>query len=186
MKDQEIVALYFSRDEAALARSEACYGGYCHRIAWNILADQEDADECVNDVWLRAWQTIPPQRPTSLSAYLGKLTRSLAIDRLRAKRAQKRGGGQYQAALEELADCLPSPTSVEDAAEAGRVRTVLEDWLRGLSREKRQLFLLRYFYFLPVAEAAEVLGVSRSKAASMLMRLRGDLGKVLKREDISL
>lgn len=186
MEDQEIVALYWSRNEAALAYSEKRYSGYCHRIALNILADQEDADECVNDVWLRAWQTIPPQKPAVFSAYLGKLTRSLAIDRLRSKRAKKRGGGQYQAALEELADCLPSPNAVEDMAEAGRFREVLENWLRDLSREKRQLFLLRYFYFLPVAEAAEVLGVSQSKAASTLMRLRRDLGKVLEREDISL
>lgn len=186
MEDQEIVALYLRRDETALTHSAGRYGGYCHRIALNILANQEDAEECVNDVWLRAWQTIPPQKPAVLSAYLGKLTRSLAIDRLRSKRAQKRGGGQYQAALDELADCLSSPTAVEDVAEAGRFRAVLEAWLWGLSREKRQLFLLRYFYFLPVAEAARALGVSQSKAASALMRLRRELSKVLEREDISL
>lgn len=184
MEDHEIVALYFRRDEAALACSAQRYGGYCHRIAWNILSDHEDAEECVNDVWLRAWQTIPPQKPAALGAYLGKLARSLAIDRLRSKQAQKRGGGQYQAALEELADCLPSPDGVEEMAEAGRVRAVLENWLWGLSREKRQLFLLRYFYFLPVAEAASALGFSQSKAASALMRLRRELGKVLEREDI--
>ncbi len=184
MEDHEIVALFLRRDETALTRSAERYGSYCRQVAWNILADHEDAEECVNDVWLRSWQTIPPQKPTDLGAYLGKLARSLAIDKLRSKRAQKRGGGQYEAALDELADCIPSASDVEEQAEAGRVRAVLEDWLRGLSREKRQLFLLRYFYFLPVAEAAAALGVSQSKAASALMRLRRELGKVLEKEDI--
>lgn len=184
MEDHEIVALYLRRDEAALACSAERYGGYCRQVAWNILADHEDAEECVNDVWLRAWQTIPPQKPTALGAYLGKLARSLAIDRLRSKRAQKRGGGQYEAALDELSDCLPASSDVEEQTEAGRVRVVLEEWLGGLSREKRQLFLLRYFYFLPVAEAAQALGVSQSKAASALMRLRRELRKVLEKEDI--
>lgn len=109
MEDQELIALYWNREESALTETEEKYGPYCYAIAWNLLGDQQDSEECVSDTWLRAWQSIPPQRPLRLSLFLGKITRNLSLDRLRKRRAEKRGNGQGEVLLEELAECLPPP-----------------------------------------------------------------------------
>ena len=113
MEDARIVELYWERDEAAIAESSAKYGGYCYQIAFRILALREDAEECVNDTWLHAWNAMPPQRPSILSAFFGKLARNLSLDRWRRNRAAKRGGSQVELALHELGDCLPAPGGPE-------------------------------------------------------------------------
>lgn len=106
MEDSEIIGLFFSRSEEAVARTAEKYGTYCRSIARNILASREDTEECLNDTWLAAWDSIPPQRPDRLSVYLGRITRNLALNRLKSQTAQKRGGGQAEAVLEELRDCI--------------------------------------------------------------------------------
>ena len=171
MEDSQIVALYWARDEAALAESERKYGGYCRAIALGILENREDAAECVNDTWLRAWKAMPPRRPARLDAFLGKLTRNLSLDRWRALRAQKRGGGQTELALSEEA---------QDLAES------LNRFLEALPREKRVLFVQRYWYLRSVEELAAMHGMRKNTAASTLFRLRKQLREHLKKEGFAV
>ena len=117
MEDQQIIELYWARSEQAIRESETKYGAFCLSIARNILAQEQDAEECVNDTWLRAWNAMPPQRPGILSAFFGKLTRNLSLDRWRYNRAAKRGGPQVETALEELGEGLPAPGRPEDHLE---------------------------------------------------------------------
>ena len=123
MEDEAILALYWQRDEEALAATAAKYGGYCGSIARQILGDPGDAEECVNDTWLHAWNAIPPHRPPRLSLFLGKITRELAINRWNAGRAQKRGGGEYALALEELREVV-SARSPRASATAREMSTL--------------------------------------------------------------
>ena len=111
MRDHEIIELYWARNESAIAATAEKYGNYCHTIAYNILRNKEDAEECSNDTYLGAWNSIPPQRPNRLSIYLGKITRNLALNRYKRYTAEKRGHGQVVLALSELEACVPSETS---------------------------------------------------------------------------
>ena len=139
MEDARIVELYWERDEAAIAESSAKYGGYCYQIAFRILALREDAEECVGDTWLRAWEAMPPSRPGRLDTFLGKITRNLSLDRWRALRAQKRWQGQAELALTELGDCLPASGGVEQEVEAAALAESLNRFLESLPQEKRVL-----------------------------------------------
>ena len=132
MEDARIVELYWERDEAAIAESSAKYGGYCYQIAFRILALREDAEECVGDTWLRAWEAMPPSRPGRLDTFLGKITRNLSLDRWRALRAQKRWQGQAELALTELGDCLPASGGVEQEVEAAAQLANADDFIRRL------------------------------------------------------
>lgn len=186
MEDTEIVALYWARDEAALAESERKYGGYCRAIALGILESREDAAECVNDTWLRAWEAMPPRRPSRLDTFLGRLTRNLSLDRWRARRARKRGGGQVELALHELEECLPSGDRPERALEAKTLADSLDRFLEALPREKRVLFIQRYWYLRPVEELAALHGMGKNTAASTLFRLRAQLREHLEREGFTV
>ena len=137
-------------------------------IAQRILNSRPDSEECVNDTWLGAWNSIPPANPFSLSAFLSRITRNLAVDRLRRKTAQKRGFGEYSCALSELDECIPSDVSVEKQFEAAQLAEMIEKWLDSLPREKRAVFILRYFYLKPVAEVASDLDITISKTAAIL------------------
>lgn len=182
MEDAEIVALYWSRSERAVAETLAKYGPYCRAIALRLLEDAGDAEETVNDVWLAAWNAIPPHRPERLSAFLGKLTRRIAVNRWQAGNAQKRGGGETALSVEELGECVPEGGGPEQALEAGELSAVVSRWLRTLSAEKRRAFLLRYWYVLPVKEIASRFGWSESKTANLLSRTRAGLKVYLERE----
>ncbi len=186
MEDTEIVALYWARDEAALTESERKYGGYCRAIALGILESREDAAECVNDTWLRAWEAMPPRRPSRLDTFLGRLTRNLSLDRWRARRARKRGGGQVELALHELEECLPSGDRPERALEAKTLAESLDRFLEALPREKRVLFIQRYWYLRPVEELAALHGMGKNTAASTLFRLRAQLREHLEREGFTV
>lgn len=186
MEDAQIVALYWARDEAALAESERKYGGYCRAIALGILESREDAAECVNDTWLRAWEAMPPRRPSRLDTFLGRLTRNLSLDRWRARRAQKRGGGQVALALHELEECLPSGDRPERELEARALAESLNRFLEALPREKRVLFIQRYWYLRPVEELAKAHGMRKNTAASTLFRLRTQLREHLEREGFTV
>jgi len=186
VEDTQIVELYLSRNEEALTRSSEKYGGLCASIAQRILNSRQDSEECVNDTWLGAWNAIPPAKPFSLSAFLGRITRNLAVDRLRKKTAQKRGAGEYAAALSELDECVPSGADVEKQFEARQLGEVIERWLAALPRDKRAAFILRYFYLKPVAEVAADLDISLSKTAAMLRRERISLKKELEKEGCTI
>lgn len=186
MEDSQIVALYWARDEAALAESETKYGGYCRSIALGILNSREDAAECVNDTFFRAWESMPPHRPGRLDTFLGKLTRNLSLDRWRARRAQKRGGGQVELALHELEECLPSADHPERELEAEALAESLNRFLEALPREKRVLFVQRYWYLRPVEELAAAHGMRKNTAASTLFRLRSALREHLEKEGFTV
>ena len=164
MEDARIVELYWERDEAAIAESSAKYGGYCYQIAFRILALREDAEECVGDTWLRAWEAMPPSRPGRLDTFLGKITRNLSLDRWRALRAQKRWQGQAELALTELGDCLPASGGVEQEVEAAALAESLNRFLESLPQEKRVLFVRRYWYLCSVEELAAWSGRRRGRS----------------------
>ena len=184
MEDQAIIELYWKRDEEAITASHAKYGSYCHAIAYNILNNALDADECVSDTWLRSWNTMPPQRPNILSAFFGKITRNLSLDRWRRSTADKRGGSRTETALEELTDCISANTG--DPADDLALTLCLERFLRGLSHKKRNIFLRRYWYLSTVEEIAADYRMTRSGVASMLRRMRLDLKTRMDEEGIVL
>ena len=186
MDDNKIIDLYWARSQQAIAESETKYGAYCRTVARNILDRAEDAEECVNDTWLRAWNSMPPQRPTVLQAFFGKLTRNLSLDRWRRDRAQKRGGSQVELALDELEDCLSARDRVDEAVDAQITANLISNFVRGLPQQDRMLFVRRYWYFDSESAICTRFGISRSKAASMLYRLRQELKATLESEGITL
>ena len=184
MEDGQIVALYWARDERALAETAEKYGGYCYAIAYSALADGEDARECVNDAYLAAWNAMPDDRPGRLAPYLGAIVRRVAIDRWRAKSAAKRGGGQLPLALEELAECVPGGEAVEARLEAQALGQAVAAFVRGLPDTPRRVFLCRYWYLDSVGDIAGRFGFSQSKVKSMLARTRKKLLALLKEEGL--
>ena len=185
MDDQAIIALYWSRDQQALGESQRKYGPLCLRLSENILASREDAEECVSDTWLRAWDTMPPQRPDSLRAYLSRICRNLSLDRWRARRAQKRGEGM-EVLLEELEDCVPAVPSAEAAAESREITRCIDRWLETLEPEDRTAFLRRYWYGQQVKELAKQEGRPPQKMTQRLYRLRQSLRQALEDEGIAI
>lgn len=186
MTDQEIIELLERRSEDALSAVQERLDGYCCHIARNILGDEGSAQECVNDAYLKLWQSVPPESPRDLTAYLGRITRNLALSRWRRDRAEKRGGGQAELALSELGECVPTVVSLEDGAGEGEIARCINAWLLGEPPEKRRVFVGRYFYLRPVKELARAYGVSETKVKSMLFRMRKDLKKQLSKEGIEL
>ena len=184
MTDTAIIELYFSRSEQAIAESQTSYGGYCYRVADGILNDRSDSEECVNDTWLAAWNTIPPTRPQSLKAYFGALTRRISVDRLRKRLADKRGKGEALVALDELAECIPSGWSMETAVENRALIDALNAFLAGCPAAERNLFVARYWYGLPVEELAARFSLKKNTAVSRLRRTRIRLLKYLEKEDL--
>ena len=175
MTDQQIVALYWQRSESAIAETDRHYGRYFHYIAYSILQDEEDAKETVNDTYLKAWNTMPPQRPNHLKAFLGRITRQLSINRLEYNTAQKRAGSQYWVTLEELNVCIPADGSGEDFADLMALRDSLEEFLHSLPQQSRRIFIRRYWHLHSISEIATDFSISESKVKSLLMRTRNKL-----------
>ena len=184
MEDREIVELYWQRSEEAIPATAARYGAYCRTIANNILANDEDAEECVNDTWLGAWNSMPDNRPTLLSAYLGKLTRWLSLSRLRERGRLKRGGGETSLALDELAEVIAGGEDPERELEIRELNAAVRGFLKGLDETERELFLSRYWYLLPVKEIAQRFGFSPNKVSTRLHRTRRKLQNYLKEEGL--
>ena len=185
VEDGAIIELYWQRDQQAITASDQKYGGLCRSLSQNILDSREDAEECVNDTWHRAWITMPPQRPGSLGAYLARITRNLSIDRWRSRRSQKRGAGM-EALVLELEDCVPAVPSAEAEFEAREVAAAIDRWLDTLGREDRAAFVRRYWYAERVDELARQFGCTPQQMAGRLFRLRGGLRRALEREGVSL
>ena len=185
MEDKKIVDLFWQRDESAITAAAAKYGPYCKTIANNILHDVFDAEECVNDTYIRAWNSMPDQRPERLGHYLGKMTRWIALNRLDERRCKKRGGNLPEALpYEELADCVSSDASTEDTVELRELCAAINRFLSTLPPVERQLFLARYWFAAPIVEIAEKFGFTQSKVKSQLMRTRNKLRKYLEVEGL--
>lgn len=183
-EDQKIIDLYWNRSENAITETAVKYGRYCTSIAYGILKSREDAQECVSDAYLTAWNAIPPRRPADLGTYLGKITRNLSIDRLRTRNRDKRGGGEMPLALEELEEVVVGSDSPESEAIRKELAASMNRFLGELTVQERYVFVRRYWYLDSMADIAKNTGFSGSKAASMLYRLRGRLKKQLIKEEL--
>ena len=185
MEDQQIVDLYFARSESAITETDRKYGRYCHSIAYNILEDHEDAKEIVNDTYLKAWNTIPPNRPDPLKPYVGMISRHLSLDRYEEYHTQKRGG-QVPLALEELAECIPDNDSREDIGESVALKDALAKFIRSLPDKTQMIFLRRYWYASSAAEIAEEYGMRENSVNVLLHRTRKKLKDHLQKEGFDL
>ena len=184
MEDENILQLYFRRQEQALAETQAKYGRLCRRVAEGILADARDAEECVNDTWMHAWNAIPPERPARMAAWLAKVTRNLALSRLRSRNTLKRGGGEMHALLDELAECIPGGEDPQRTIEGRELSEHIDRFLSLLGREERNLFTARYFYAAPAKELAARTGTTEAAVSSRLLRIRRKLKNYLEEEGL--
>lgn len=186
MEDSKIIDLYWARKEQALAETDAKYGSYCRTIARNILRNFEDTEECVSDTWLHAWNSMPPQRPGILSAFLGRITRNLSFDRCKYQQAAKRGGGALPLALDELSECVPAPGRVEHALEERELADSIDRFLRTLPERECSIFLRRYWYVDPVQLIAARYEIKENTVKSILFRTREKLRRYLLEEGIAV
>ncbi|MBE6875452.1 MAG: sigma-70 family RNA polymerase sigma factor [Ruminococcus sp.] len=182
MDDMQIIELYFARSQDAVRETQKEYGVYCFSIADNILHNQQDDEECVSDTWLRAWNAIPPQKPSRLKLFLGKITRNLAFDKYRQKTAGKRGNGEFSAVLDELEECIASPDDVEKSFDAKLLRQGLNIFLKSLPQRERQIFLKRYFYAESVKSIAGEFQITANHCTVILKRVRKKLQTYLEQE----
>ncbi len=178
--DDRIIEQFRERDERALENSIKKYGGYCRAIANGILGNAEDTEEILNDTWLHAWNAIPPAHPESLRAYLGVLTRNLAITKKNTITSKKRGGGEVTLVLDELAECVAAPAAVEDEVEERELASHISDFLKSLSLRDRAVFVARCFEGLPTRAVADRYGLGERHVCTLLSRMRKKLAKYLK------
>ncbi len=186
MEDKHIVALFWSRDERAIRETDSRYGRYLWAVAFRVLADREDSDECVNDTYLKAWEAMPPHRPSSLSLFLGRITRHLAVDCYRRRAAQKRVTSEYTLSLDELAECVGGGQDPVAEAELDALTHTVSAFLREQSAQTRQVFLWRYYFMDSIADIAARLGTSVSQVKSLLYRTRVSLRAYLEKEGFTV
>ena len=186
MEDAKIIELYWVRSETAIAETASKYGSFLHSIAWNILRSQGDAEECVNDTYLRTWNAIPPAQPSAFRAWLGRIVRNLSLDRWKEARTQKSGGDEMELLLGELDACIPEPHGTERQLEDQEIADLIGRFLRSLPSEQRIMFLKRYWYGEDLAAIAAAMGCKPSKVKSSLYRMRNALRAYLEREEVYL
>lgn len=182
MEDDMILDLYWQRNEAAIHETEIKYGHYLTKIAFNILSDWEDSKESVNDTYLSAWNTIPPQKPNVFSAYLSKITRRISIDIYRKRTRDKRKPSEYAVSLSELEDCLWAGNTTEQEVDLNLLAKAINDYLETISIEARDIFIGRYYFADSIREVASYYNMSQSKVKSMLYRTRIGLRAYLEQE----
>ena len=184
MDDSQIINLYFARDENAIVETQNKYQNMCYIVAHNILYNREDSEECVNDTWLRTWNTIPPSRPSVLSTFLAKIVRNLSLNRYRDMHALKRGGNSVNIAIEELNECITDGKTVEKDMEYKLLTESIEDFLWKQTKRNRTVFLKRYFYIMDIKEIAEELDIKEGTVKSILSRMRKELAVWLEKEAV--
>lgn len=183
MDDKAIVALYWERSEAAIEQSQQKYGKYCYRIADNILHNPQDDEECVNDTWVRAWNAMPPERPTLLQAFLGKITRNLAIDRYNHDHALRRGA-ELDGIAEEFWQCVPSDEP--SLADQSALHAAINGFLATLPTRSRIVFMQRYWYMCPIDQIAAEVGLAPGNVKVILHRTRRSFKQYLLKEGIEV
>ncbi len=184
MEDSRIVEMYWERNENAISETKQKYEKYLSKISYNILADIEDSKECVNDTYLRAWNSIPPHKPVRLSAFLAKITRQISIDIYRKRTSKKRAGSEYTLSLEELWDCASVDGNPEQEVDMKALSAAINSWLSSVSDNQRKVFVCRYFYFDSVKDISKHLEISESNVKSLLYRARLDLKNYLQKEEL--
>ncbi len=186
MNDEKIIELYFARSEAAITETDRKYGACCRSMTMNILGSREDSEECVNDTYLKVWDTIPPERPARLGAFVIRIARNLAFDLRKAKNRLIRGGGFESVSFDEIAECLPAASDTESTADSRAALAAVEKFILSLSREKQTIFMRRYFYMQSCADIAAGLGISEGKVKMILKRTRDGLREYLGKEGIEV
>ena len=186
MDDQAIYDLYWARNEQAIAATHQKYGPWCRTIAHRILMIQEETEECVSDTYMTAWNKIPPERPNIFKAWLGKITRNLALSRYRKLNAEKRGGGQTELALEELEFCVSGKETIDSEMDSRAIVSAINRFLTDQSQTNRDIFMRRYFHMESIREIAGAYRMSESRVTSLLFRQRKQLKSVLEQEGIEL
>ena len=164
MKDEEIIELYFKRNERAIEETDVKYGNYLESIANNILNDDLDVEECLNDTYLKTWDKIPPTRPKVFKAFLAKIARELAFDKYRANRSKKRGNGTMHEILDELEECIPASNGVEQSILGQELENIIADYVRSLPEREAFIFLSRYFYADDITAISKKYGISKNNA----------------------
>ena len=182
MEDRSIIALYNERNERAIDESANKYGPHCYSIAYNILCDTQDSEECLNDTWLKAWNSIPPTVPNSLKLFLSRIVRNLSFDKYRSKHREKRGGAEIALALDELSEVASAAPSIEDELAEKELQTLISNYLRRLPTRERNVFLRRYYYVDPVSVIAKRFSISESNVFTILSRTRSKLKDLLQKE----
>lgn len=182
MDDREIIALYHARSESAIAHTAAKYGGYCRAIAFHILKNDEDTEECVSDTYLRVWNIIPPQCPDCFRTFIGRITRNVSFDVFKRTHAQKRAGSQMPLVLDELNECIPSKDNTEDSVEQAILTDAINRFLGGLPPREQWVFCRRYWNTDSVKEIASALGLTENNVKVMLHRTRKKLLCALEKE----
>lgn len=182
MNDQEIIELYNARDMRAIEETSTKYGTYCYTISMRIVNDHEDAEECVNDTWLRTWDVIPPQRPNVLRQFLAKITRNLSFDRYRANQAKKRGSGEMDAVLDELEECIAGGTDPAEEVVAGELAGSMNAFVGALPKRDGDIFIRRYYYVESTEEIARRYHMKESNVLTILSRTRKKLKSHLLKE----
>ena len=186
MEDNAILDLYFARDEQAITETDRKYGNYCYGIANRILSNPEDCEETLSDTYYHTWNAIPPQRPNVFKLFLAKITRNLAFSRWRKLSAAKRGGGETELVLEELAGCIPGKEQIDDALNAKELAKTIGVFLDTLPQRDQAVFLRRYFYLDDNDGIAAQFGIKRSHVNVILSRTRAKLKIYLMQEGYDL
>lgn len=184
MEDTNIIELFWERNDDALSESAAKYGRYCRKIANNILHNHEDVEECVNDTWLGAWNAMPPHRPNKLPTFLGKITRNISYNKFKSLYANKRGSGELPIALDELYDCIPDPSTVENEVEEAELEKRINQFLHSLPERQCNVFLRRYWFVESTSEVANHYAMTQSNVRMVLSRTRRLLKSYLEKEGI--
>ncbi|MBO7451395.1 MAG: sigma-70 family RNA polymerase sigma factor [Clostridiales bacterium] len=185
MDDSQIIELYFDRSEEAITETDKKYGGYCNTIAYNILQNSEDSEECQNDTYLKCWNTIPPTRPLNFKAFIGRIARNIAINIYDKRNAQKRGSGTVELALDELEECIPA-TDIPSPSEDSVITDCLNAFLRSLPPQPRNVFINRYWYMASTSEIAKKYNMNESTVRVTLKRTREKLKLYMEKEGIIL
>ena len=181
MKDEDIINLYFRRDERAIEETDLKYGQYCKTIAKNILWSAQDIEECLDDTYVKVWNRIPPTRPTIFRAFIAKITRDLALNMFYASKSSKRGGGVVNEILDELDECIPGNNDVEHSVLRNELAGMIRDFVNSLSPKDAYIFTSRYFYAEEIASIASKFGMTKHNVTVILGRLRKKLqGRLIK------
>ena len=185
MEDAKIIDLLFKRDQQAIRELDTKYGKACYRLSYNIVNDRQDAEECVNDAYLGAWNTIPPARPDPLLTYLCKIVRNISLNNYYRKNAAKRNG-RCAAAMEEIEACIASPDTVDAEIEARELARIIESFLDTLTAENRVIFMRRYWFSDSGRDIAEFVGLTEKNVSVRLTRIRGKMRKFLIERGVSV
>lgn len=186
MTDNAIINLFWDRNELAISSTEEKYQSYLYKISTNILYNEQDVKECLNDTYLSVWNSIPPNRPKSFKVYIGKIIRNISLNKLKSERAKKRGGGQAEAVLCELNECVSTVFDIAEELNEKELTGLIEIFLRSQPKQKRNVFIKRYWYLNSINEISAEFNMNESKVTAILFRMRKELKTILEKEGFHL